>query len=319
MEQKTDIAVIEKKYQDLMAKFTYQGKEPEPKERLRYLFRNQSTSVSSLGPEPKDWNAWTEECIRNADWIGLCRVMNQRSRGFMMPIIYGGYNYEGNVHCVLECIACGNIQAIERILPPELAQVKNCFNPFFPAAAHVLIGLWYKDGTVLEWAVPDAERFLEQKRIKLLEKGIVSFLLDLVSGDMAKGSEDLLTVCKGYTREKMPVLGVRPFCALAHGLYCLAKLLLPDDTFQSLKMPEHKNFLLDFALWRRESSTPELSLWFHYPEGMRLFDEIYEAPPARLILKPPAPDNKKQEWFADGVKWVDNYVDELWNMGIGQE
>lgn len=39
---------------------------------------------------------------------------------------------------------------MERILPPEPAQVKNCYDPFFPAAAHVMIGLWYKDPAVLE-------------------------------------------------------------------------------------------------------------------------------------------------------------------------
>lgn len=319
MELHTDLAVLREKYQKIMAKFTYQGKEPEAKERLRHLFHNQITFVSSLAPEPENWNAWTEECIQKMDWPGLCQVMNQRSKGAMMPVIYGGYNHEKNVHCVLECFACGNIQAMERILPLELSQVKNCNYPFFPVAAHLLIGLWYKDQSVLEWAVPDAERFLESKKSTLMDKAMVAFLLDLVSGDMDKGSEDLLAVCKGYPRDQKYVLGVRPFCTLAHGLYCLAQLLLSGDAFQALKMPEYKNFLPDFALWRREHSNPDLSLWFRYSEGMELFNDIYSAPPARLVLKPPAPDDKKQEWFAYGVKWVDRYVDELWDMGIAQE
>lgn len=311
--------LLREKYQKIMEKFTYMGKEPEAKERLRYLFHNQRISVPSVSPEPGDWNTWTKECIQNADWPGLCRVINQRVKGPMMPVIYGGYNYERNFHCMLECFACGNIQAMERILPLELAQVMNCNYPFFPAAAHLLIGLWYKDEAVLEWAVPEAERFLERKKSTLLEKAMVSFLLDLVNGDMAKGSEDLLAVCKGYSRDQKCVLGVRPFCTLAHGLYCLAQLMLPKDVFQTLKMPEHKNFLSEFGQWRREHPKPDLSLWFRYPEDMALFNGIYEAPPARLILWRHAPDDKKQEWSAHGVKWVDNYVDELWELGIGQE
>lgn len=319
MELQTDIAALREKYQKILAKFTYQNKEPEAKERLRHLFHNQMTFVSSLAPEPQDWNAWTEACIQNKDWPGLCRVINQRSKSAMMPVIYGGYNYERNIHCILECFVCGNVQAVERILPPELAQVKNCHDPFFPIAAHVLIGLWYKDEAVLEWAVPDAEQFLERKKSTLLEKGMVSFLLDLVNGDMEKGSQDLLVVCKGYPRDQKYVLGVRPFCTLAHGLYCLAQLLLPEEIFQTLKMPKYKNFLPEFALWRREHPDPDRSLWYRYPEDMALLNKIYEAPPARLVLWAPNPDDKKQEWFAHGVKWVDNYVDELWNMGIGQE
>lgn len=315
----TDSAILQEKYQKIMAKFIYQGREPEAKERLRHLFCNQMTFVSALAPEPEDCNTWTEECIQKEDWDGLCRIINQRVKSAMMPVIYGGYNYEKNIHCVLECLLCGNVQVVERILPLDLALVKNCLNPFFPAAAHVLIGLWYKDEAVLEWAVPDAERFLEGKKPNLLEKAMVSFLLDLVSGNMEKGSEDLLAVCKGYPKDKRPVLGIRPFCTYAHGLYCLAQLLLPKSTFQTLKMPEYKNFLPDFALWRQENHDLDLSLWFRYPEGMELFNDIYSAPPAKLVLMPPAPDDKKQEWFAHGVKWVNNYVDELWDMGIGQE
>lgn len=102
MELQTDPALLREKYQKVMAKFTYQGREPEAKERLRFLFHNQWTSVSSLSPEPADWNAWTEGCIQNADWPGLCRVINQRIKSGMMPVIYGGYNYERNIHCMLE-------------------------------------------------------------------------------------------------------------------------------------------------------------------------------------------------------------------------
>jgi len=319
MESKTDPVLLREKYQKIMAKFTYQGTEPEAKARLRFLFHNQWTSVSSLSPEPEDWNAWTEECVQNADWPGLCRVINQRSKSGMMPVIYGGYNYERNFHCMLECFACGNTQVVERLLPPELAQVQNCNDPFFPAAAHVMIGLWYKDPAVLERAVPDAEKFLERKRSTLLEKAMVSFLLDLVRGDMVHGGEDLLAVCKGYPRNQKFVLGRRPFCILAHGLYCLAQVLLPEDAFQVLKMPKYKNFLPGFALWRREHPAPDLSLWFRYPGDMALFNEIYAAPPARLVLWQPRPDGQKQEWFAHGVKWVDGYVDELWDMGVGKE
>ena len=284
-----------------------------------HLFHNQMTFVSSLAPEPEDWNDWTKACIQKEDWPGLCRVVNQRSKSAMMPVIYGGYNYEKNVHCALECLLCGNIPAIEYILPLDLSQVKNYNNPFFPAAAHVFLGLWYRDEALLNQAVPDAERFLEGKKPNQLERAMVSFLLNLAKGDAGGATGDLLAVCRGYPKDKRPVLGVRPFCTYAHGLYCLAQLIWPEDKFRAIELPKYKNFLSAFALWRRENPTPDLSLWFHYPEGMELFDRIYDAPPARLVLRPPTAEDKKQEWSAHGVKWVDGYVDELWNMGVGRE
>ena len=93
---------------------------------------------------------------------------------------------------------------------------------------------------------------------------------------------------------------------------------MPEDAFQRIQLPECENFLPQFALWRREHPDPDRSLWFRYPEDMALLNEIYAAPPARLVLWAPDDQDKKQEWFAHGIKWVDNYVDELWDMGIGQ-
>lgn len=325
MEPQFDLTALRKCYGACMETFTYQGKEPQGKERLRFLFHNQRHSVSSLAPGPDDWNRWTEDCIRAADWPGLCRILNQRGRSATMPVIYGGYTYERNFHCLLECFACGNTRAVERLLPPELAQVKNSNDPFFPAAAHLFIALWYRDPAVLEWAVPDGERFVARKGPTQLEKAMVSFLLDLAREAVTQAGQDLLAVCRAYPKDKKYVLGRRPFCTLAHGLYHLAQALLPTEDFQALDMPQYKNFIPEFALWRREHPVADLSLWVRYPEDLDLLNQIYEAPPAQLVLwqpfldSPQAKPKERHYWMAHGVKWVDTYVDELWDLGVGRE
>lgn len=315
---------IREKYQKVMAEFIYNDKEPEAKERLRHLYSNYFMSVSSMAPEPQDWTAWMEECIQRADWAGLCRIINQRGKLDMLPVIYGGYTYEKNFYCMLECFICGNVQFMERLLPLELLNVKNSDDLFFPVAAHLLLGLWHKDEAVLEWAMPEAEQFVARKKTTILEKAVVNFLLDLARGDLEKGGEDLLAVCKGYLRDKKYVLGVRPFCTYAHGLYCLAQLLLPAEDFQALAMPKYKNFLVGFAEWRREHTNPDCSLWFRYPADLDLLNKIFEAPPAQLLMFQPFLDNpntkpkERQDWLADGMKWVNNHIDELWEMGVGK-
>ena len=103
------------------------------------------------------------------------------------------------------------------------------------------------------------------------------------------------------------------------------ELLLPGEVFDALEPPDYKSFLPAFARWRRENPNPDRSLWYRYPEDLDIFNQIYTAPPARLVLFQPLLDNsnvkprERQHWMAHGVKWVDNYVDELWNMGIGRE
>lgn len=103
------------------------------------------------------------------------------------------------------------------------------------------------------------------------------------------------------------------------------RLVLPEDIFRELEMPEYKNFLTEFALWRRENPNPDRSLWLRYPEDLEVLNRIYEAPPAQIILwqlhldSPHIKWGERQNWYLHGVKWVDNYVEELWDMGIGRE
>ena len=38
----------------------------------------------------------------------------------------------------------------------------------------------------------------------------------------------------------VPQLGFWPLCVYAHGLYVLAQLLLPEETFRKLELPKDK-------------------------------------------------------------------------------
>lgn len=318
-----DLELMIKKYQKAMEGFKPAGVDAEEKERFRHLVK--MTGFTTFHVEPNYLNAWTEECIGNKDWAGLCRITNQRFKSAALPNIYGGYHHEYSSWCVLEGISAGNAKYIARILPPELALVKNYLEPFAPAAAHLLAGLWYKDKKSLEEGISMGERFLTQKKPALLEKAMIAFLMDLLAEDMEKASQDLLAVCKNYRNFKRHPFGIRPFCTYAHGLYGLAQLLLPKEKFEKLQMPKHKEFLADYAKWLRECPEPDLSLYFHYPEEMKWVSEILEAPCARLVLHqlhlndPNVKPKEREDWTAYGVKWVKDFADELWDAGVGHD
>ena len=46
----------------------------------------------------------------------------------------------------------------------------------------------------------------------------------------------------------VPQLGFWPLCVYAHGLYVLAQLLLPEETFRKLELPKDKSFLPELSL-----------------------------------------------------------------------
>lgn len=333
-EQALQTAVVEEKdLEEMINKYKYEtgrfeptGKEPEEKERFRHLVK--CTGFSTFHVKPNYCFTWIDECIKNKDWAGLCRIINQRFKSAALPNIYGGYNHEKSPWCVLEALACGNIgEDIKRVLPFELSLVKNCLEPFAPVASHLLIGLWYKDKVVLDEGVFLGERFLGQKKSKTHEKALTSFLIDLaksgteenVDESMEKMSQDLLEVCKSYLRyQQYP-----SFCVQAHGLYNLASIILSEEKFKLLQMPKHKVFLADYAKWLLQKPKADRSLFYRYPDEMKWVNEIMEAPCAKLALHqfwlndPNAKPKKREEWSAFGVKWVNDFADEMWDKGIG--
>lgn len=316
-------------YHKVMEKFVPAGKEPEEKERLRYLVKmmglheltlmNEDIMERIANPGTKNCiTEWMEECMQEKDWAGLCRLMNQRFKEETLPSIYGGYAYEKHLLSAFEAFACGNLQAVECLLPMKLAEVTNGNEPCFLAGTHLLLGLMSGEEELLARAVPEAEAFLQQKRVNKFEKAMVAFLLSLYAKDMEKASEDLLAVCKGYAGDKKCVLGVRPFCTFAHGLYVFAETILPEEQFALLELPRHKSFLAEFAVWRREHKNPDLAPFILYPEDITWVNEIYEAAPAHLVLWQPNLDSpnvrqaERENWSAHGVRWVNQFADEIW-------
>lgn len=95
-------------------------------------------------------------------------------------------------------------------------------------------------------------------------------------------------------------------CLPAHGLYCLAEILLDEESFACIKMPEAKNFNLNFALWRMKNRKPRLNVYIEHGGDLRIFDEIYLCEAARSIISQPYlyRDNPflkhaRKQWYPD--------------------
>ena len=64
---------------------------------------------------------------------------------------------------MLEALAVGNIKTLELLLPNKIENVTHIF-PLYRPATNMLIGLWRKDNSVLDYAVPRAKKFVSGKR-----------------------------------------------------------------------------------------------------------------------------------------------------------
>ena len=101
----------------------------------------------------------------------------------------------------------------------------------------------------------------------------------------------------------------------AHGLYCFARQISTGKTGHMLTMPEHHNFLKEYAAWRMENPHPTHKLYFEYPAPMELLNQVLMAPVAKSSSKQPylnsdnqylSPKDKKA-WYLDEKAMLDAF------------
>ena len=205
---------------------------------------------------------------------------------------------------------------MERILPSELGLTHNGY-PFYVVMSNLLSAMWYRDEMLLPKAIDAAEKFVGTKKPQWECSG-VAFLLSLHKEDAEEMGKHLQYLSSGYMRADFSK-SMKQLCVPAHGLYCLAKILLPSEVFQQLKMPEHKSFSQGFAKWRNENSQPRLNVYVEYPAPLEILNQIYMAPVAKSIISRlylhgdnsyHSPQLKKK-WFLDEEAMLIAFVENL--------
>jgi len=100
------------------------------------------------------------------------------------------------------------------------------------------------------------------------------------------------------------------FFALAHGLYALARLILPFEVFEQISLPTAKNFSRFYAKGLLNAKQVQPKLYFRFPSEFRIFNEILSVPPAKTVLTQLYFPRSKA-FYLDHDTMVENLADEI--------
>ncbi|MDE7311716.1 MAG: hypothetical protein K2N87_08930 [Eubacterium sp.] len=166
---------------------------------------------------------------------------------------------------MLDALAVGNRKTLDLLVPHKTERVTHIF-PAYRPATNMLIGLWRRDNSVLDDAVPRAKKFVSGKRPQW-ERATVAYLLAMYEKNPKEAGVQLELVCKGVMRTDFDADTDKLLFVPAHGLYQLAACLWDEELFRQLPMPDHKIFSKEYAIWRNTQKVqPEL--FAKYPEPM---------------------------------------------------
>ena len=249
------------------------------------------------------------EGFKNENLELLNDALYQYGRHRLLNINADGYDHSGGFWYVIDSMACNDIEALESSYPKELVLSSNGY-PAFVIASNLLFVLWYGEHEYGEEVIAKAKKILQQKK-SIWEKAIVSFLVALYEKNMQEASTQLNQICVSSKRNDRDML-YKIFCSEAHGLYNIARNVLPEELFEQLQMPEDESFIKELALWQKEKGYPNGKLFLNYPKELDFMNQILKSSlPNCCLCTPYSNDNKKYKDYeqmrkelADKIKQI---------------
>ena len=209
------------------------------------------------------------QVLKEKDWNRLNNLIYQENCFRSFVALLSGDSYYRAFLEMLESLAVGNMKTLDLLVPHKVEPITNIF-PVYRPATNMLIGLWRKDDSVLDYAIPRAKKFVSGKSPQW-DRATVAYLLALYDKNPEEAGVQLELVCKGAMRSDFDPETDKVLFVPAHGLYQLAACLWDEALFQQLPMPNHKIFSKEYAIWRNTQKVqPEL--FVKYPEPR--FDQV---------------------------------------------
>jgi hypothetical protein len=209
------------------------------------------------------------QCLRKVladkDWDRLNNFIYQENCFRSLCSLMCGDTHYWAFLDMLDALAVGNMKTLDLLIPYKTETVTHIF-PVYRPATNMLIGLWRKDSSVLDYAVPSAKKFASGKRPQW-ERAVAAYLLAVYDKNPREAGVQLELLCRGVMRTDFDADSDKALFVPAHGLYQLAACLWDEELFQQLPMPNHKIFSKEYAIWRNTQKVhPEL--FAKYPEPM---------------------------------------------------
>lgn len=143
---------------------------------------------------------------------------------------------------------------------------------------------------------------------------MISCLLAIMDHDVSRLSENLQNVCESYNKMNIAAY-MKIQCQNVYGLLVLAKHILSEEEFNSVTLPEYKNFSKDYIEWFFHQNKISDELCIKYEAPLEKINDILKKPVAITRIYQPYinSDNvyltslEKKAWYMD----IDTMMDEF--------
>ena len=224
-------------------------------------------------------------------------------------IVFGMLGNTGTDHCLqvydaIYGLAAADTELFAKLLPESLGLASNG-HLFSCMMTNIVMGLWYKNDTILTKGLESARKLQSQKTIPKLDKTLGRYMISLADNDAENASITLDEFCRDVNRDNEGTYnkpnGKAPYmdfvCPFAHGLYNLAHYVLDEATFSQIRRPA-KRFDTEYSEWLIAENFPSPRRLVDYKDEMSVMNILFDTIPEARISRPYKDDKR---YYIDGT------------------
>lgn len=258
------------------------------------------------------------DALKGNDFAALKSVFYHAAKVKLLPCSSSGCDHCDRLWPLLDLLSCTEIDNIYRILPKELPLSTNGY-AMNVNGINILLCLLYNNEDNAPYAkdkvTAKAEKYAKSKQ-PMWERSVISCLLAIMEHDVSGLSKNLQNVCESYNKMNIAAY-MKIQCQNAYGLLILAKYIFSEQEFNSITLPEYKNFSKDYIEWFFHQNKLSDELCIKYEAPLEKVNDILKKPVAITRIYQPyinsdnayLTSSEKKAWYMDTDTMMDEFLD----------
>lgn len=263
---------LNKEYLDGIAFFCGKALERSGNDRPAYLDKMLDYRKICARDMLEDMEKALEKAVDDRDYESVQRLLFTYYHTDLTIQGCGGYDHSHVIFQMIPYLSCAAYENIFRALPKELPLSENghtmCIN-----GTNLLLCTLYPGVYDTEKVLKNAEKHVNSKQPKW-DRAFVACLLGILKNDAELFSQNVQLLCELHSRVDLPKF-VKVQCVYAYGMLVIAKHNMSADAFEKIKMPEYKNFDIEYLNYIFEGHFSKEPVYTH-DEAYKEFDYLYD-------------------------------------------
>lgn len=258
-----------------------------------------------------------KKSLKEKNYSLMQATMNFVNKANLLWSSQNGCDHSFMAYHIVHYLSSAKYENISRAFPQGLPPASNGHTMNIHAA-NLILCLLYKDDYDMEAVSDKARKYIVSKQPRW-DRAFAACLLGILEQDTDLISENIQVLCELLARTDVTDFD-KLQCQFAYGMLVIAYNNLPPDRYESIRMPEYKNFDSGYMNWLLKGKFSEETL-IAFRSPYEILNVAMTAPISHTLVHQPylnedVPARQKKQFFMDHDKMNEELIQYVMTNGI---